>query len=54
MLTSLFKALDAGPSPINFNELYSALQTKVVEGQENPLAIIATSPALRGAEDPAA
>jgi len=26
-----------------FNELYSALQTKVVEGQENPLAIIATA-----------
>ncbi|MDR5752320.1 MULTISPECIES: TRAP transporter substrate-binding protein [Caballeronia] len=43
MLTSLFKALDAGPSPINFNELYSALQTGVVEGQENPLPIIATA-----------
>src|SRR5574337_1240782 len=43
MLTSLFKALEAGPAPINFNELYSALQTKVVEGQENPLAIIATA-----------
>ena len=43
MLTSLFKALDAGAAPINFNELYSALQTKVVEGQENPLAIIATA-----------
>src|SRR5260370_20627902 len=43
MLTSLFKALDAGPAPINFNELYSALQTKGVEGQENPLAIIATT-----------
>src|SRR3954449_13574090 len=43
MLTSLFKALEAGPSPINFNELYSALQTKVVEGQENPLPIIATT-----------
>lgn len=42
-LTSLFKALDAAPSPINFNELYSSLQTKVVEGQENPLAIIATT-----------
>ncbi len=26
-----------------FNELYSALQTKVVEGQENPLAITATA-----------
>ncbi len=43
MLTSLFKALGAGPAPINFNELYSALQTKVVEGQENGLAIIATT-----------
>jgi tripartite ATP-independent transporter DctP family solute receptor len=43
MLTSLFKALDAGPAPINFNELYTALQTKIVEGQENPLAIIATT-----------
>lgn len=42
-LTSLFKALNAAPTPINFNELYSALQTKVVEGQENPLAIIATT-----------
>jgi tripartite ATP-independent transporter DctP family solute receptor len=43
MLTSLFQALGAGPAPINFNEVYSALQTKVVEGQENPLAIIATT-----------
>ncbi|MFO1119034.1 MAG: TRAP transporter substrate-binding protein [Rhodospirillales bacterium] len=36
ILTSLFKSFDAGPAPINFNELYSALQTKIVEGQENP------------------
>lgn len=43
MLTSLFKALGAGPAPINFNEVYSSLQTKVVEGQENPLAIIASA-----------
>src|SRR4051794_7989175 len=42
-LTSLFTALGAGPAPINFNELYSSLQTKVVEGQENPLPIIATT-----------
>lgn len=42
-LTSLFKALEAAPSPINFNEVYTSLQTKVVEGQENPLAIIATT-----------
>ena len=43
MLSSLFSALGASPAPINFNELYSALQTKLVEGQENPLAIIATA-----------
>lgn len=42
-LTSLFQALEAAPSPINFNEVYTSLQTKVVEGQENPLAIIATA-----------
>ena len=42
-LTSLFKALDASPTPINFNEVYTSLQTKVVVGQENPLAIIATT-----------
>ena len=38
--TSMFKALEASPASINFSEVYSALQTKVVEGQENPLAII--------------
>jgi TRAP-type transport system periplasmic protein len=41
--TSMFKALDAAPASINFNEVYSALQTKVVDGQENPLAIISTA-----------
>ena len=43
ILTSLFQALGAGPTPINFNELYSALQTRIVEGQENPLPIIASA-----------
>ncbi|TAG49016.1 MAG: TRAP transporter substrate-binding protein [Betaproteobacteria bacterium] len=38
--TSMFKALGSAPTGINFSEVYSALQTKVVEGQENPLAII--------------
>lgn len=38
--TSMFKAFGASPTSINFSEVYSALQTKVVEGQENPLAII--------------
>src|SRR6202451_637437 len=40
---SMFKAFDAAPASINFSEVYSALQTKVVEGQENPLAIISTA-----------
>ena len=38
--TSMFKAFGASPTGINFSEVYSSLQTKVVEGQENPLAII--------------
>ena len=41
--TSMFKAFDAAPVSINFSEVYTALQTKIVEGQENPLAIIATA-----------
>ena len=41
--TSMFKALDASPASINFAEVYSALQTKIVDGQENPLAIISTA-----------
>jgi TRAP-type transport system periplasmic protein len=41
--TSMFKAFDATPASINFNEVYSALQTKIVEGQENPLALISTA-----------
>jgi tripartite ATP-independent transporter DctP family solute receptor len=43
LLLSLFKSLGAASTPINFNELYSSLQTRVVEGQENPLTLIANS-----------
>jgi TRAP-type C4-dicarboxylate transport system substrate-binding protein len=39
----MFKAFDASPTSINFNEVYSALQTRIVDAQENPLAIIATA-----------
>jgi tripartite ATP-independent transporter DctP family solute receptor len=42
LLTSLFTGLGASPSSISYNELYSALQTHVVDGQENPLALIGT------------
>jgi tripartite ATP-independent transporter DctP family solute receptor len=41
--TSMFKAFDAAPASINFSEVYPALQTRIVEGQENPLAIIQTA-----------
>ncbi|HEY0297518.1 MAG TPA: TRAP transporter substrate-binding protein [Bordetella sp.] len=41
--TSMFKALGAAPASINFNEVYSSLQTKIVDAQENPLAIIQTA-----------
>ncbi len=37
---SLFKALGTAPTGIDFAELYSALQTRVVDGQENPLSIV--------------
>ena len=40
--TAMFKAFGAAPTTINFNEVYTALQSKVVDGQENPLAIIET------------
>ena len=40
LLLSLFKTLKASPTGINFNELYSSLQTKLVDAQENPLPII--------------
>ncbi|HYZ61237.1 MAG TPA: TRAP transporter substrate-binding protein, partial [Acetobacteraceae bacterium] len=33
--TSMFTALGASPASINFSEVYSALQTHIVDGQEN-------------------
>ncbi|MBK4215145.1 TRAP transporter substrate-binding protein [Paracoccus caeni] len=38
--TSLFTAFGAAPASINFAEVYTALQTGIVDGQENPLAIM--------------
>jgi len=37
---SLFTAFGASPTSINLAETYSSLQTHVVEGHENPLALI--------------
>jgi tripartite ATP-independent transporter DctP family solute receptor len=39
---SLFQSLGASPITINAAELYTALQTKVADGQENPLGNIQT------------
>jgi tripartite ATP-independent transporter DctP family solute receptor len=41
--TSMFTAFEAAPTSINFVEVYTALQTRAVDGQENPLAIISTA-----------
>jgi tripartite ATP-independent transporter DctP family solute receptor len=43
MLTSFFTAMGAAPTPMNFAEVYTSLQTKIIEGQENGLSLIATT-----------
>jgi tripartite ATP-independent transporter DctP family solute receptor len=39
IFSELFAELGASPVPINIDELYGALETKQVDGHENPLAI---------------
>ena len=41
-LITLFKHLGASPTAINGGEIYSALQTGIVDGQENPLVVVDT------------
>jgi tripartite ATP-independent transporter DctP family solute receptor len=43
MLFGMFKALGAAPVSMNFSELYTSLQTKLVDGQENPLVNLWTA-----------
>src|ERR1700730_7077935 len=43
LFIALFQHLGASPTPINFGEVYSALQTGLVDGQENPLILIDTA-----------
>lgn len=38
-----FKGMGANPTPIAFGELFTALQQKTVDAQENPVAVIFTS-----------
>jgi TRAP-type transport system periplasmic protein len=35
-----FKTFGANPLPMSFSELYTALETKTVDGQENPFSVI--------------
>ncbi|MBV8652524.1 MAG: TRAP transporter substrate-binding protein [Alphaproteobacteria bacterium] len=37
---SLFQRLSASPTSLQFSEVYTALQTHIVDAQENPLAIV--------------
>ncbi len=39
----LFEALGAAPMTLQYPEVYSALQTGIVDGQENPVGLIVTS-----------
>lgn len=38
-----FAALGANPVPMNFSEVYTALEQHIIDGQENPYAVIETS-----------
>ena len=42
IVVDLFRGLGANPTPMGFNEIYTALQTKVVDGTSTPLVTIET------------
>jgi TRAP-type C4-dicarboxylate transport system substrate-binding protein len=37
------KALNANPTPLPFPEVYAALEQGAIDGQENPIAVIAAN-----------
>lgn len=39
LFVTLFKSLGANPTPMAFSEVYSALQLKAIDGQENPVEV---------------
>jgi tripartite ATP-independent transporter DctP family solute receptor len=43
MWVSLFEAFGASPTPISIDELYTALQTRIVDGAENTLSLFYTA-----------
>lgn len=43
MYLAIFKALGANPTTMSFSEVFTALQTGTVDGQENPMSLISSS-----------
>lgn len=43
MYLSIFRALGANPTTMSFSEVFTALQTGAVDGQENPMSLIWSS-----------
>ncbi len=43
MFISLFKALGTDPITMNFGEVFTALQQKTIDGQENPVDVISSN-----------
>jgi tripartite ATP-independent transporter DctP family solute receptor len=43
LYTSMFRKLGVGPTGLSLGETYSALQTHLVDGQENPLVVVETT-----------
>ena len=43
LFLSCFEALGAAPASINFDEVYSSLQTRLIDGEENDLLVIDTA-----------
>lgn len=43
MYIELYKALGANPTAMNFAEVFTALQQKAIDGQENPMDVISSS-----------
>ncbi|PKL13394.1 MAG: C4-dicarboxylate ABC transporter substrate-binding protein [Spirochaetae bacterium HGW-Spirochaetae-4] len=39
LYVEFFKAMGADPTPMNFTEVYTALQLKTIDGQENPVEV---------------
>ena len=47
MASSLVKPLGASPTPLAFNEVYTALSTGAVDGQDNPLPTVVDKSFMR-------